>query len=989
MRLHHLDVSAFGPFAGTVSLDFDQANDVGLFLLRGDTGAGKTTLLDAISFALFGEVPGVRNSRANLRSDHAEPDLRTAVTLELTLAGERLRITRRPQQRRPKLKGDGFVDDAGSVVLHRFAQDDWQPIGSKKTEVADFLGPRIAMSADQFHQVVLLPQGSFATFLHASAEDRRPLLEALFATQRFEAIESWLKNEADRRSGLASTARERLWRAVSTTAAHAGIDDPGPEAMEPAAVPEWARALAAGESVLADHADADAAQASAALDQARRAHTDANVLADRQRRHADAARRRDQLDERRPAIEATRADLDAARRAASVLPLFEAAQQRNGELEDADARLRHALDEARQLGLPVDDPAQLAAERDAAVADLGGVSSAEADTSRRSALLDEQASHLAAIASIEAKRTSIVEQSNTRPPLLAAAEAEVLAASDAAAKLDGQRSRVERAVMVADAARRRDQCAATVADASAAVATAAAVANQARNAAVEARAQRMAGMAAELAASLQPGEACPVCGAAEHPLPAQPSPTAVSADHQARLDAEADNAQAMLRRAELAEADARNEATRWTAVAGDVTTDEADAAERAATEQLHALEAAAAGLADAQRTIDQIRLEEQAEAQQLVRLTSEESAEREALAGVVSTLAALDARIAGALSGFNSLAERRRSLEAVRTCAEAMLDAQRQHHSASAAATAASTSLDTATADFGFATVEEVSKAARPPAAIKALEQTIRSFDDAVASTQALLDDPELDAASAVDAPDIEALASQLAEADRANKKAATAATVARDRATTLSTDARELTAQCDALAPLLESAHQASSLYRLANGTGADNQKRMRLSTYVLAAKLEQVAAVASDRLQRMSGGRYTLEFTDEGDGRGRGGLGLQVTDAWSNTARSTSTLSGGESFFASLALALALADVVSAESAGAPLETLFIDEGFGSLDTETLDDVMEVLDGLREGGRTIGVVSHVADLRQRIGTQLVVHKTDAGSTVSWQHGG
>jgi exonuclease SbcC len=137
------------------------------------------------------------------------------------------------------------------------------------------------------------------------------------------------------------------------------------------------------------------------------------------------------------------------------------------------------------------------------------------------------------------------------------------------------------------------------------------------------------------------------------------------------------------------------------------------------------------------------------------------------------------------------------------------------------------------------------------------------------------------------------------------------------------------------------------------------------------------------------MSGGRYTLEFTDEGDGRGRGGLGLQVTDAWSNTARSTSTLSGGESFFASLALALALADVVSAESAGAPLETLFIDEGFGSLDTETLDDVMEVLDGLREGGRTIGVVSHVADLRQRIGTQLVVHKTDAGSTVSWQHGG
>jgi exonuclease SbcC len=438
----------------------------------------------------------------------------------------------------------------------------------------------------------------------------------------------------------------------------------------------------------------------------------------------------------------------------------------------------------------------------------------------------------------------------------------------------------------------------------------------------------------------------------------------------------------------MAEADARNEVARWTAIAGAVAVDEAEAAEQAEAELLHVLARSAAGRAAAQRTVTQLRLDEAAEAEQLVALDRKESSEREALTVVTSTLAELDTRIADALSGSENLAERRQELEQVRTSAEATLNAERQHEAASVAAAAAITMVSAAAADAGFATVEQARAAARPPAVIEALDKAIRDVDDAVASTQATLNDPELEAASAVDVPDIEALASQLAQADRANKDAATAATVARDRATTLSADARKLAAQCDALVPLLDAAHQASSLHQLTNGTGGDNQKRMRLSTYVLAAKLEQVAAVASDHLQRMSGGRYTLEFTDEQDGARRSGLGLQVTDAWSNSSRSTSTLSGGESFFASLALALALADVVTAEAAGAPLETLFIDEGFGSLDSETLDDVMDVLDGLRDGGRTIGVVSHVDNLRERIGTQLVVNKTRDGSTASWKHG-
>ncbi|MFP8908223.1 SbcC/MukB-like Walker B domain-containing protein, partial [Streptomyces atacamensis] len=189
--------------------------------------------------------------------------------------------------------------------------------------------------------------------------------------------------------------------------------------------------------------------------------------------------------------------------------------------------------------------------------------------------------------------------------------------------------------------------------------------------------------------------------------------------------------------------------------------------------------------------------------------------------------------------------------------------------------------------------------------------------------------------------------------------------------------DAREL-------APLREEYDRVARLAALTAGTSAENEHRMRLESYVLAARLEQVAAAASARLAHMSAGRYTLVHSDaRASGRGRSGLGLHVIDAWTGNERDTATLSGGESFFASLALALGLADVVCEEAGGLRLDTLFIDEGFGSLDDQTLDEVLEVLDSLRERDRSVGIVSHVADLRRRIPAQLEVVKTRTGSAV------
>jgi exonuclease SbcC len=219
--------------------------------------------------------------------------------------------------------------------------------------------------------------------------------------------------------------------------------------------------------------------------------------------------------------------------------------------------------------------------------------------------------------------------------------------------------------------------------------------------------------------------------------------------------------------------------------------------------------------------------------------------------------------------------------------------------------------------------------------------------------------------------------------AERALREATTALAAAQERRSEL----RELSARAEKevrdLGPLRSAYDRVASLATLAAGTSADNERRMRLESYVLAARLEQVAAAATARLQHMSSGRYVLVHTDARIGQRRSGLGLRVVDAWTGSDRDTATLSGGETFFVSLALALGLADVVSDEAGGVRLDTLFIDEGFGTLDDQTLDEVLDVLDGLRERDRSVGIVSHVADLRRRIPVQLEVVKERHGSAV------
>ena len=253
-----------------------------------------------------------------------------------------------------------------------------------------------------------------------------------------------------------------------------------------------------------------------------------------------------------------------------------------------------------------------------------------------------------------------------------------------------------------------------------------------------------------------------------------------------------------------------------------------------------------------------------------------------------------------------------------------------------------------------------------------------------LAAATAVLDDPALRAAAAAEPPDLVAL--EAAYDAAAHELATTHAAERREaaRAVRLAELDRRLTDAVAAWDPVRAELDLVAGLASFVEGKSADNRLQMRLSAYVLGYRLSQVVAAANERLASMSDRRYSLEHTGRrGAGERRGGLSLLVRDDWSGESRDPATLSGGETFVVSLALALGLADVIVHEVGGTTLDTLFVDEGFGSLDADTLDDVMDTLDSLRDGGRVVGVVSHVAEMRDRIPTQLVVAKARTGSTV------
>ncbi|MFD0273092.1 AAA family ATPase [Kitasatospora sp. NPDC127111] len=1009
MRLHRLTVTAFGPFAGTETVDFDALAAGGLFLLRGATGAGKSSVLDAVCYALYGEVPGTR--RANrLRSDHADPARLTEIRLELTLGGRRLQVTRLPEQLRPKKVGKGTTVERAQTLLREWAADagdgapGWRAVSKSHQEAGEEIHRLIGMSRDQFCQVVLLPQGDFARFLKGDSEERGKLLRRLFDTERFQHVESWLAEQRRAQESAVQAGRRRLRDLASKAEQAAGPqaepadgwvpaeDEPAHAAAElTAGVLGWAAILRSGAAEQLAVADAALAGAEAGHRAAQRARAGAEELAGLQRRHQAAAREAARLTEGGPAMERDRrrlADAQAAVGVESVLHLRRAAAEAHRAAAEEERRRRAALAAVpggEGAALSRAGAEELARAEHRLRAEVVRLEAAQADERKCLVLAREQQA-------LDADRCRAEELAEEAADWLAefdgrlgALQEEQTAARAAGTRVEQLDARHAEVTERLAAARRRDALRAEIRAAEPRALALRAEALDAREHSQDLRERRLTGMAAELAAQLRSGEACRVCGSPEHPEPARPAGGQVGAEDEERARA----AQAAAEQAaDAAERELAGLQVREAAAAGAAGPDGAEslaealaAVERERREALRAAESLGPLTRQLERLADDRnrRLAELRDAGERTAVLTDR------IQALDSEQEELGRKVAAARGDAPSVADRAAALARLATAVAALAEAARAAADAVLRLRDAEDELARAAATAGFPDAEAAAAVLLPKERREQLEGRLARYHSELAAAQQQLTEPELAAAAARPPADLPGTQARLQAAVDRLRRAHAAQEAARERCAALAAIGRQLAELAASLAPALDRFARINRLAALAAGTSAENRLRMRLESYVLAARLEQVAAAASERLVRMSGGRYTLVHSDDrGTGNKRSGLALRVVDAWTGTERDTATLSGGESFFASLALALGLADVVTDEAGGMPLDTLFIDEGFGSLDEQTLEEVMDVLDGLRERDRAVGIVSHVADLRSRIPAQLLVRKGRHGSTLA-----
>ena len=1010
MKINALTFAGIGPYKAEQHIDFDALEDDGIYLISGKTGAGKSTILDAICFALYNAVPRFDGgpSQTRLRSDYCAPEDPSFVMLEFSVHGDRYRVTRTPEYVRPAKRGGGLTTQKQTAVLERLEAGEWRGIAARPVDVFPEIDRIVGLNKDQFLQVILLAQNRFQEFLLAKNDDRLQVLHSLFGTRRFGDLE---QNLADRRAALkgeveafGDTLRRLADRAVATATLERdgtlegdgllGADGAPEAALSAPAEPdrEWfdrvARSLAprvASARSALDHATRQ-------LDEAERRVADAKDTARRQARRGDAAATLERLGEQTADIAALRARLAAHERVHALWSLLDGVDSADADVSRAQVRLADAADglladggaaEALNVAGAADVPT---AERVAGLVDelnrtLGAMAEALRDEERAVTLASELAAADERLLDIDARAADLRARRDVLPEMQNDLRARRDAARLTAARHDDLAARVDDLARKLEAARAGER--AELAAAEALRAEADAVSEHARAAQdlSDLFSRRLNGDAAHLAAELEPGEPCAVCGSREHPQPAV-------ADGEAVTDEALEDGRARVERADKKSqkaADRRRAADDEVAAlkiaSSGRTPDDLSQELEGQTAALDAAEAARAEAASLDREGQRLDTEHTEAAAASEQLHLERAVVADTLAGLKSRLAEARDRVTSQRGSFDTVAHRAESIRQTVSVAARFLTAAETAEAAEQALEQARAAVARALADSDFSSLDELRAAHLEPGEQTAHTATVRQHDAGLAAAEATLAEPEL--LGLPDEPVDVGIVSE--ERDRARERVGRASDVhaaVRERQRTLDAIVAEAS---ETLRTGGEQLAAYTTIRGLANAVEGKepNDKRMHLEAYVLAAELEEIIAAANARLHTMTSGRFRLEHDDSRAYRGASsGLGLAIRDEYTGRARATASLSGGETFLASLALALGLAEIVTSRAGGITLETLFVDEGFGSLDRETLDITLSTLDSLRTGGRTVGLISHVDAMKEQIPSRLRITSGPTGAS-------
>ena len=930
MRPLRLTLSAFGPYAAQTTLDLEKLGKGGLYLITGDTGAGKTTLFDAITYALYDHSSSGIREGSMLRCKYADDKTPTFVELEFEVHGVRYTVRRNPEYQRPKARGEGMTTEKADATLTY--PDDRPPV-TKAKDVTAAVQEIIGLDYNQFSQIVLIAQGQFTKLLNASTEERSRIFRKLFRTQRYAQLQERLQAEA------AALNQQRTAQNAKLDSLLGGLqfspEDPDAEALRTLCaqtVPETALALL----------DALTARQAAALEEASTAlHTTEAQLDTVQRQlgaAAQAQRLAQQLTARQAELAAAKPALDAA---------CAEADRHAGDAAQLDA-LTAQVTQA-QSALAAYDALDALCRQQTEARDTARLAAAQAH--KRRTQLD---SLNAALAAAETELSALAD-ADTRLLALQTRSAQLAQRGEALAKLEQRLADCQRQAKRAHKAQESYRTAATAQD----------KARARQNTLERAFLDAQAGLLAE---DLVEGAPCPVCGSTHHPARALLPHTAptqaqvetarqavAAADRQAQTASAA--AQSALAAANEAKTSLRRDAEtllpeRFTAPEGTVPLTFALMTNVLAEETAALQTEQADCAAQCRQTEADCRRKTQLEADRQAK-TRQRPALEQAAAEADRSAAAQNAS-ADALEG--QIAERRAALPyPQRADAQAALDKLEADRSA------LRTGMDTAQ--------RHLKQAEQAVAAAEAAVEALR--------TQQTAAQKELPARSAEELTAQQTELTAAREALRSREKQLSAQLLPNRKT------AAQYRAAAEARQTLESRWQWVSALAATAGGTLTSKQK-IRLETYIQMNYLDRILRYANTRLMQMTAGQYELERIGAENQRSQSGLDLGVIDHYNGTRRSVKTLSGGESFKASLALALGLSDEVQSSAGGIRLDTLFLDEGFGSLDEESLELAIRVLSGLTEGDRLVGIISHVGALKDRIDRQVVVHKArTGGSTV------
>ncbi len=992
MRLQRLQMTALGPFRDFTELDLSRFGESGLFLIEGPTGAGKSTILDAISFALYGKTAQAAASIERLKSHHSPLGTEPVVELVFETQSGRYRIRRTAPYERAKKRGTGTLPVRMTVALYRLTDPDdldgGELISNNLGDAEDEITRAVGLSHGQFVQTVLLPQGEFANFLSARTEAKRDLLQKLFGTEILQRTQANLVEGRQlalrRRAGSVEGVRAAVNAFAGVTAMAdrtvaeliAAAERGAPEVLLAATTDELGSLAAASEA--ASNLLRDAEQARITADSQLQVHSE---LDQRRRRRSELRQRETELLAAADDQSAAVAELSSAERALGVASAADGARSALAALDDgrqAEALARAALPE----NLVDADERQLRESVAATTKTLGGLA-AEHERERtlprrRLALEQLQADWDQQISLIHQGETSLMHLPLRRREL----EAAQLTASRAADRLPDLLAERDRAVIRLAAAEKAEIAAVAAAQEMVVFQELFESCDLAEQRFSQLQQQWRANIASELGLALQVGDPCSVCGSVEHPRPARPSADHVSQDQvaQAERDLSGLRNQVESRRAQLAEKQA--DLLSLQLQADQLTPSKARSTLDAIADALDLISAEAdrlPGLTEELRSLDD-QLEQLRT--QLEEARQDSARRGEHLAAQRADVERDEQATEQARAEFPSVAARMAALHADLLAIEHATDLIEATRSLLATAAKAGEIFAAALAEAGFEDEAAWRSARRGSAVVAQLREQVRRYDEQLGSVRSRLSAEEL-SDPALDQPpsDLDALRQAAVAANQLAQQAAQAHGAATNRLAKATELAAKLGLAVDRSAAVLTETAAAIRVGNLVAGLG-DNQLKMELTTYVLVRRFAEVLAAANGQLQRISQGRYQLEHTDARTGSAKSGLNLRVLDLHTGRPRDPATLSGGETFYVSLALALGLAEVVRAESGGIDLGTLFIDEGFGTLDAEVLDEVIDVLDGLRNGGRAVGIVSHVTELKMRIADRIKVDRRVDGTS-------